>query len=106
VRQVTGGEVNAFESLVKRHAGFASAIVKRHVPFDDVEDTFHEKEFQKEAGEILILLAGLYVTTQYDGVQHSQGRAGIDAKTSVGCLREGTMSTWKPDGGEQRGLMS
>jgi RNA polymerase sigma-70 factor (ECF subfamily) len=39
VRQVIDGEVNAFESLVKRHGGFASAIVKRHVPFDDVEDT-------------------------------------------------------------------
>ncbi len=39
IRQVIDGKVNAFESLVKRHGGFASAIVKRHVPFDDVEDT-------------------------------------------------------------------
>ena len=39
VRQVVDGEVNAFESLIKRHGGFAISIVKRHVPFDDVEDT-------------------------------------------------------------------
>lgn len=39
VRKVIGGEINAFESLVERHGGFASAIVKRHVPYDDVEDT-------------------------------------------------------------------
>ncbi len=39
VRQVVEGRVNAFEGLVRRHGGFVSAVVKRHVPFDDVEDT-------------------------------------------------------------------
>jgi RNA polymerase sigma-70 factor (ECF subfamily) len=39
VRQVIEGRVNAFAGLVRRHGGFVSAIVKRHVPFDDVEDT-------------------------------------------------------------------
>lgn len=39
VQRVIDGEVNAFESLVERHGNFASAIVRRHVPYDDVEDT-------------------------------------------------------------------
>lgn len=42
VRQVIAGEVNAFEGLVERHGGFASAIVRRHVPYDDVEDTLQD----------------------------------------------------------------
>jgi len=39
VRRVVAGEIDAFESLVARHGHLVTAIVKRHVPLDDVEDT-------------------------------------------------------------------
>jgi RNA polymerase sigma-70 factor (ECF subfamily) len=39
VRRVIDGETNAFESIIERHGRFASAIVRRHVPYDDAEDT-------------------------------------------------------------------
>jgi RNA polymerase sigma-70 factor, ECF subfamily len=42
VRQVIAGEINAFERLVERHGALVSAIVKKHVPFDDVEDTIQD----------------------------------------------------------------
>ena len=39
VRRVVAGEIDAFESLVRRHGSLVIAIVRRHVPLDDVEDT-------------------------------------------------------------------
>lgn len=42
VREVIDGKVNAFEKLLERHGGSVTAIVKKHVPFDDVEDTLQE----------------------------------------------------------------
>ncbi len=38
VRRVLAGEVNAFEHLVRRYQRLVLATVKRHVPFDCVED--------------------------------------------------------------------
>ncbi len=38
VRQVVAGNVNAFEHLMKRHQHLVLGIVKKHVPFDQVED--------------------------------------------------------------------
>jgi len=37
VRQVLGGNVNAFESLLIRYKALVSKIVKKHVPYNDVE---------------------------------------------------------------------
>ena len=42
VRQVLGGDVNAFESLLARHKVLVLKIVTRHVPRQDVEETAQE----------------------------------------------------------------
>ena len=42
VRQVLDGNVNAFESLLKRHSVRVLKIVQRHVPHEDVEETAQE----------------------------------------------------------------
>ncbi|HJX34756.1 MAG TPA: RNA polymerase sigma factor [Desulfatiglandales bacterium] len=38
IRQVVDGDVNAFESLMTRHKDMVLRIVKRHVPYSEVED--------------------------------------------------------------------
>ena len=38
VNQVVSGEVNAFEHLLKRYQAHVVRIVKRHIPFDKVEE--------------------------------------------------------------------
>ncbi len=42
VRRVIAGEIDAFERLVARHGPLVTAIVKKHVPFGDVEDTIQD----------------------------------------------------------------
>jgi RNA polymerase sigma-70 factor (ECF subfamily) len=42
VRQVLDGNVNAFESLLKRHSVQVLKIVQRHIPHKDVEETAQE----------------------------------------------------------------
>lgn len=42
VRQVVDGNVNAFELLLKRHEAFVSRIVKKHLPYSEVEETVQE----------------------------------------------------------------
>ena len=39
VRQVLDGYVNAFESLLTRYRDLVLRIVKKHVPYDDIEET-------------------------------------------------------------------
>ncbi len=39
VHQVLEGDVNAFEHLMNRYRNLVLAIVKKHVPYDQVEDT-------------------------------------------------------------------
>lgn len=39
VRQILDGNVNAFESLLVRYRTLVLKIVKKHVPYDDVEET-------------------------------------------------------------------
>ena len=39
VSQVLDGSVNAFESLLIRHKDLVLKIIKKHVPYDDVEET-------------------------------------------------------------------
>ena len=38
VHQVVSGEVNAFESLLKRYEAHVLRIVKKHIPFDKLEE--------------------------------------------------------------------
>jgi RNA polymerase sigma-70 factor, ECF subfamily len=42
VRRVLNGDVNAFESLLIRHKNTVLTIVKKHVPYNDVEETTHD----------------------------------------------------------------
>jgi RNA polymerase sigma-70 factor (ECF subfamily) len=42
VRQVLDGYVNAFESLLVRYKDLVLKIVKKHVPYNDVEETTQE----------------------------------------------------------------
>ncbi len=42
VRQVVGGDVNAFEHLVKRYRNLVQAIVAKHVPCEHIEDTMQD----------------------------------------------------------------
>jgi RNA polymerase sigma-70 factor (ECF subfamily) len=42
IRQVLDGYVNAFESLLVRHKNLVLRIVKKRVPYDDVEETMQE----------------------------------------------------------------
>ena len=38
VHQVVSGEVNSFESLLKRYEAHVLRIVKKHIPFDKLEE--------------------------------------------------------------------
>jgi RNA polymerase sigma-70 factor, ECF subfamily len=42
VRRVLNGDVNAFESLLIRYKDMVLKIVKKHVPYNDVEETTHD----------------------------------------------------------------
>ncbi len=42
IRQVLTGHVNAFEQLMKRYQHLVLAIVKKHVPYEHVEDTVQD----------------------------------------------------------------
>jgi len=39
IRKVVDGDINAFEVLVKRHQALVMRIVKKHLPYSEVEDT-------------------------------------------------------------------
>jgi RNA polymerase sigma-70 factor (ECF subfamily) len=41
VRQVIEGEINAFESLLLRYKDHVLEVVKKHVPYNEVEETAH-----------------------------------------------------------------
>ena len=41
VRRVLNGDVNAFESLLLRYKDTVLRIVKKHVPYNDIEETTH-----------------------------------------------------------------
>ena len=42
IRRVLGGDVNAFEYLVQRYQHLVMATVKKHIPFDHVEDVVQD----------------------------------------------------------------
>jgi RNA polymerase sigma-70 factor (ECF subfamily) len=42
ILQVLDGYVDAFEILLIRHRDLVSKIVKKHVPYDDIEETIHD----------------------------------------------------------------
>jgi RNA polymerase sigma-70 factor (ECF subfamily) len=74
VRQVLGGNVNAFESVILRHRVLVLTIVKKHVPEDAVEETAQEafvRAYQslptfKGTGAFSQWLSSIVVRTCYD----------------------------------------
>jgi RNA polymerase sigma-70 factor (ECF subfamily) len=74
VRQVLDGHINAFESLLIRYRDLVLKIVKRHLPYDDVEETIQDvfvRVYQslptfKGKGEFRQWLASIAVRTCYD----------------------------------------
>lgn len=42
VQQVVEGDVNAFEHLMRRHGDYIAGIVKKHVPYEEAEETIQE----------------------------------------------------------------
>lgn len=42
IRRVLDGNINAFELLIERHRQHVARIVKKHVPFDDIEEVAHD----------------------------------------------------------------
>lgn len=42
IRRVLDGQVNAFELLLERYQQHVVRIVKKHVPFDDIEEVAHD----------------------------------------------------------------
>ena len=74
VRQVIGGEVHAFEHLLRRHEKRVLGIVKRHVPPGEVEETAQEVFVRayralpgfKERGAFSQWLSAITVRTCHD----------------------------------------
>jgi len=74
VRQVLEGNVNSFESLMSRHKDLVLKIVKKHVPYSEVEEMAQEafiRAFQslpgfKSKGDFKQWLASIAVRTCYD----------------------------------------
>jgi RNA polymerase sigma-70 factor (ECF subfamily) len=74
VRQVLGGNVNAFESVIVRHRVLVLTIVKKHVPEDAIEETAQEafvRAYQalptfKGTGAFSQWLSSIVVRTCYD----------------------------------------
>jgi RNA polymerase sigma-70 factor (ECF subfamily) len=74
IRQVLDGDVNAFESLLRRHKELVLRIVKRHVPYNEVEDVAQSSFIRifkalatfKGKGEFKQWLSAITVRTCYD----------------------------------------
>jgi RNA polymerase sigma-70 factor, ECF subfamily len=74
VRRVLNGDANAFESLLTRHKDTVLNIVKKHVPYNDIEETTHNvflRAYQslptyKGRGGFKPWLSSIAVRTCYD----------------------------------------
>ncbi len=42
IRQVLDGKINAFETLIERYRQHVLRIVKKHIPFDQIEEVAHD----------------------------------------------------------------
>jgi RNA polymerase sigma-70 factor, ECF subfamily len=42
VRRIVAGDANAFEQLIERYGKLVISIVKKHVPFDQIDDTLQD----------------------------------------------------------------
>jgi len=74
VRQVLDGDVNAFELLLNRYEGHVLRIVKKHVPYNQIEETAQDVFVRaykslsnfKPSGTFKQWLASIAIRTCYD----------------------------------------
>jgi RNA polymerase sigma-70 factor (ECF subfamily) len=74
VRRIIGGDVNSFEYLLKKYQDHVLRIVKKHIPYNEVEDTTQDvfvRAYQalpgfKEEGSFRQWLSAITVRTCYD----------------------------------------
>jgi RNA polymerase sigma-70 factor (ECF subfamily) len=74
INHVVGGDVNAFESLLTRYKELVLRIVKKHVPYNEVEDVaqnsfiriFEALATFKSTGEFKQWLSAITLRTCYD----------------------------------------
>ena len=74
IRRVLDGDINAFESLLVKYRDHVFRIVRKHVPYDQAEETAHEafiRAFQslsgfKGTGGFAQWLSSIAVKTCYD----------------------------------------
>jgi len=74
ISQVTNGQVNAFESLIIKYNVFVSRIVKKHIPYNEVEDViqnvflriYQSLPMYKGTGEFKGWLSSIALRTCYD----------------------------------------
>jgi RNA polymerase sigma-70 factor (ECF subfamily) len=74
VRQVVDGDVNAFELLLNRYQKYVLKIVKKHLPYEQIEETAHDvfvRAYQslptfKNTSDFKHWLSSIAVRTCYD----------------------------------------
>lgn len=74
VYQVINGNIDAFESLIERHRDIVLRIVKRHIPYNEIEDVvqnaflriYQSLPMFKGKGEFKNWLSSITVRTCYD----------------------------------------
>lgn len=74
IKQVINGRINAFESLIKRYGDFVLRIVKKHIPYNEIEDVtqnaflriYQSLPMYKGTGDFKSWLSSITVRTCYD----------------------------------------
>lgn len=74
IRQILDGKVNAFELLLERYQEYVVKIVKKHIPYDQIEEVTHDvfiRSYQslptfKNASDFKHWLSSIAVRTCYD----------------------------------------
>jgi RNA polymerase sigma-70 factor, ECF subfamily len=74
IDQVIKGHINAFETLITKYGDFVSRIVKKHIPFNEVEDViqnvflriYQSLPMYKGTGEFKSWLSSIALRTCYD----------------------------------------
>ncbi|MGD9157583.1 MAG: RNA polymerase sigma factor [Desulfobacteraceae bacterium] len=74
INQVINGRINAFESLMKRYGDFVLRIVKRHIPYNEIEDVtqnaflriYQSLHMYKGTGDFKSWMSSIIVRTCYD----------------------------------------
>ncbi len=74
INQVINGQINAFESLMRKYGDFVLRIVKRHIPYNEIEDVtqnaflriYQSLHMYKGTGDFKNWMSSITVRTCYD----------------------------------------